>query len=116
MFCQRVSFRAEPEEEEGGGWSGWEPLAPAASAGGDADGAAELGGGDGAADGGSAGGGEGGAGGAEGEDADGDAEAEPLPEAGAAHPMKRGRVWPRVCGIELLLRVHTISLCSAQNT
>ena len=65
-------------------------MAPAASAGGDAADVAELGGGDGVADGGSAGSGEGDAGGAEGEDADGDAEAEPLPEAGAAHPMKRG--------------------------
>jgi len=83
--------RAEPEEE-GGGWSGWVPLTPAAAAAAaaaDADAAAEA-----AAA--AAGGGEptaGGGGGADGAqagepaaDADADAEAEPPPEAGDCQP------------------------------
>ena len=91
---------AEPEEE-GGGWSGWVPLAPASAgdAAGGADGVSDEG-----TDPGSGGGG--GAHGADGDasgDGDADAEAEPPPEAGArarhppSAPTQRNVEWWQDC-------------------
>jgi len=80
--------RAEPEEE-GGCWSGWVPLAPAAAAAAaaaDADAAAEAAGSGGEPTAGGGGGADGALAGEPAADADADAEAEPPPEAGDCQP------------------------------